>query len=82
MSAPDYAWVHGIFDVAKNFNTELLHHVEEDCEKSCKPELYEHIIEKYIDGRPEHEWFTKGFDPERVEAIKQYYRDRYNQEVN
>ena len=82
MSGPDYAWWHGIYDVAKNFYTEFLPHVEEACEEAGKPEVYEGIIEKYIDGRPEHEWYTKGFDPERVEAIKQYYRDRYNQEVN
>ena len=82
MSGPDYAWWHGIYDVAKNFYTEFLPHVEEACEEAGKPQLYEDIIEKYINSRPEHEWFTKGFDPERVEAIKQYYRDRYNQEVN
>lgn len=82
MSGPDYAWWHGIYDVAKNFYTEFLPHVEEACEEAGKPEIYEQIIAKYIEGRPEHEWYVKGFDPERVEAIKQYYRDRYNQDVN
>jgi hypothetical protein len=82
MSGPDYAWWHGIYDVAKNFYTEYLPEIEEACEVAGKPEIYEGIIEKYIEGRPEHEWYVKGFDPGRVEAIKQYYRDRYNQEVN
>jgi len=81
MSGPDYAWWHGIYDVAKNFYTELLPEAKEACEKAGKPEVYEQIIAEYIDGRKEHEWYTKGFDPGRVEEMKAYYRERYNQEV-
>lgn len=82
MSGPDYAWWHGIYDVAKNFYTEFLPEAKEAAEKAGKPEVYEHIIEKYIDGRKEHEWYTKGFDPKRVEEMKKYYQDRYKQDVN
>jgi hydroxylamine dehydrogenase len=82
MSGPDYAWWHGIYDVAKNFYTEFLPEAKEASEKAGKPEVYEHIIEKYIDGRKEHEWYTKGFDPKRVEEMKKYYQKRYNQDVN
>jgi hypothetical protein len=81
MSGPDYAWWHGIYDVAKNFYTELLPEAKEACEKAGKPEVYEEIIAEYIDGRKEHEWYTKGFDPAKVEEMKAYYRERYNQEV-
>ena len=81
MSGPDYAWWHGIYDVAKNFYTELLPEAKEACEKAGKPEVYEQIIAEYIDGRKEHEWYTKGFDPGKVEEMKAYYRERYNQEV-
>ncbi|RME32456.1 MAG: cytochrome C552 [Deltaproteobacteria bacterium] len=81
MSGPDYAWWHGIYDVAKAFYTHLLPEAKEACEKAGKPEVYEKIIAKYINGRPEHEWYTKGFDPKRVEQIKKYYKDRYNQDV-
>jgi len=82
MSGPDYAWWHGIYDMAKNFYTEMLPEAKDACEKAGKPEVYEKIIAKYIDGRPEHEWFTKGFDPKRVEEMKKYYLERYNQKVN
>jgi len=81
MSGPDYAWWHGIYDVAKNFYTELLPEVKEACEKAGKPEVYEEIIAEYIDGRKEHEWYTKGFDPAKVEEMKAYYKERYNQDV-
>jgi hypothetical protein len=82
MSGPDYAWWHGIYDVAKNFYTEMLPEAKEACEKAGKPEVYEKIIAKYIDGRKEHEWYTKGFDKGRIEEMKKYYLERYNQKVN
>ncbi len=81
MSGPDYAWWHGIYDVAKAFYNELLPEAKEACEKAGKPELYDKIIAKYIDGRPEHQWYTRGFDPEKMKEVKKYYQDRYNQKV-
>jgi len=81
MSGPDYAWWHGIYDVAKHFYTELLPEAKEACEKAGKPEVYDAIIKKYIEGRKEHEWYVKGFDPKRVDEMKAYYKDRYQQDV-
>ncbi len=81
MSGPDYAWWHGIYDVAKNFYTEFMPEVKEACEKAGKHELYDQIVKQYIDSDPRHEWFTKGFDPKKVEAMKAYYKERYNQQV-
>jgi len=81
MSGPDYAWWHGIYDVAKAFYVEMLPEAKEACEKAGKPEVYDKIIAKYIDGRPEHEWYTKGFDPKKMEEVKKYYLERYNQKV-
>jgi len=81
MSGPDYAWWHGIYDVAKNFYTEFLPLAEEAANKAGKPEIYEGIVKKYIDSDPRHEWFTKGFDPKKIEAIKMYYKKRYNEKV-
>jgi hypothetical protein len=43
--------------------------------------LYQQIVKKYVDGRPEHEWYTKGFDPQRIKEMKKYYQERYHQEV-
>ncbi len=81
MSGPDYAWWHGIYEVAKHFYSEMLPEAKEACEKAGKPEVYEHIIAKYIDGRPEHQWYTRGFDPKQLDSIKKYYKDRYQQDV-
>ena len=61
---------------------EFLSEAKEASEKAGKPEVCDHINEKYIDGRKEHEWYTKGFDPKRVEEMKKYYQERYEQEVN
>ncbi|PLX40862.1 MAG: cytochrome C552 [Deltaproteobacteria bacterium] len=82
MSGPDYAWWHGIYDVAKHFYTELLPEAKELSEKAGKPEVYEEILEKYIINRPEHEWYVKGFDPNQVEKMKAYYLERYKQKVD
>ncbi|MFN2367275.1 MAG: multiheme c-type cytochrome, partial [Desulfurivibrionaceae bacterium] len=81
MSGPDYAWWHGIYDVAKNFYTEFLHEAEEASKKAGKPEVYDEIIDKYIKSDPRHVWFVEGFDPQKVDAMKQYYQDRYDQKV-
>ncbi len=62
MSGPDYAWWHGIYEVAKHFYTELLPEAKEYAKKAGKPEVYEEILENYINSDPRHEWFTKGFD--------------------
>lgn len=81
MSGPDYAWWHGIYEVAKHFYTEMLPEAKDACDRAGKPEVYEKLVAKYIAGRPEHEWYVKGFDPKRVEAIKEYYKERYHQDV-
>lgn len=81
MSGPDYAWWHGFYDLAKAFYGKYLPEVKEVCDKAGKPEVYKQIIRKYIADRPEHEWYVKGFDPKRVQQIKEYYEKRYHQQV-
>ena len=81
MSGPDYAWWHGIYDVAKNFYMTYLGEVKEACERAGQAKLYDEIVEKYIKSDPRHVWFVEGFDPKKVEAIKRYYKERYNQKV-
>lgn len=78
MSGPDYAWWHGIYEVAKNFYTGFLPAAREACEKAGQPELYTRIVKQYIEADPRHAWFTQGFDPGKVEEIRKYYQERYN----
>lgn len=82
MSGPDYAWWHGMYEVVKHFYSELLPEAKEACEKAGQPELYDEIIAKYINSDPRHLWFTEGFDPQKLEAVKKYYQDRYNQKID
>jgi hydroxylamine dehydrogenase len=82
MSGPDYAWWHGIYDVAKHFSAEFMPEVKEACDKAGKPEVDNEIVNKYIDSGRRHQWFTQGFDPKKVEAIKASFMERYNQKVD
>jgi hydroxylamine dehydrogenase len=81
MSGPDYAWWHGFYDVAMHFYNRLLPEAKEACDRAGKPEVYEEIVGKYINSDPRQEWFTKGFDPARLKAIREYYEQRYHQKV-
>jgi hydroxylamine dehydrogenase len=73
MSGPDYAWWHGIYDVAKNFYTEFLPEVKQ----VAGPELYDELIKKYVESDVRHEWYTKGMSKEQLQKIQQYYKERY-----
>jgi len=81
MSGPDVAWWLGIYEVAKHFYTELLPEAEAAAIKAGKPEVYKKIIDKYILGDVRHEWFIKGFDEKRLQEIRKYYEERYQQKV-
>jgi hydroxylamine dehydrogenase len=73
MSGPDYAWWHGIYDVAKNFYTEFLPEVK----TVAGPELYNEIVKKYLESDVRHEWYTKGMTKEQLEKIQKFYNERY-----
>lgn len=81
MSGPDYAWWHGFYEVAKHFYTEMLPEAKEACERAGKPEVYAAIIKEFIEDRPEHEWYIKGFDPKKLDEVKKYYKERYKQDI-
>lgn len=72
MSGPDYAWWHGIYDVAKHFYTEFLPEV-----KTVAGSEYDGIMKKYIETDVRHEWYTKGMSKEQLEKIQKFYNDRY-----
>ncbi len=82
MSGPDYAWWHGLYEVAKHFYTEYLPEARELSEKAGKPEVYEKIVEKYLLSDERHEWYVKGFDQKKLEEIQKYYQERYQQKVD
>ncbi|MGW8271950.1 MAG: multiheme c-type cytochrome [Thermodesulfovibrionales bacterium] len=73
MSGPDYAWWHGIYDVAKNFYTEFLPEVKH----VAGPELYNELVKAHLDPDVRHEWYTKGMSKEQLDKIKKFYEERY-----
>jgi hypothetical protein len=73
MSGPDYAWWHGMYDVAKNFYTEFLPEVK----RVAGPELYDELTKKYLGPDVRHEWYLKGMSKEQLDKIKKFYEERY-----
>ena len=73
MSGPDYAWWHGIYEVAKKFYSEFLPEVKQ----VAGPELYTTLVKKYLEPDVRHEWYLKGMSKEQLEKIRKFYEDRY-----
>jgi hypothetical protein len=70
MSGPDYAWWHGIYDVAKVFYNEFIPEARKYDTK---------IVDDALNSMPEHDWFTKGLSKEEIQKILDFYQDRYQQ---
>ncbi len=68
MAGPDYAWWHGMYEVAKNFYTEFIPEARE---------LDPALVDKVIKGMPEHDWFTKGMSKADLEGVIKFYQGRY-----
>jgi hypothetical protein len=73
MSGPDYAWWHGMYEVAKQFYSEFLPEVKQ----VASPELYATLVKKYLEPDIRHEWYQKGMTKDQLEKIRKYYQDRY-----
>jgi hydroxylamine dehydrogenase len=78
MSGPDYAWWHGIYDVAKNFYMEFMPEVR----RVSGPKLYEQIVKKYLASDVRHEWYIKGMSKEELQKIQKFYEKRYGEKYN
>jgi hydroxylamine dehydrogenase len=73
MSGPDYAWWHGIYDVAKNFYT---HFIPEVKQVAGEP-LATQLLDKYVYSQPGHKWVKEGMSKEQLQQIQEFYRQRY-----
>ena len=69
MMGPDYAWWHGLYDVAKVFYTEFLPMAEK----------LEPGITKPVLDMPEHQW-TRGLSKEEIQRQLEFYQQRYGQQ--
>ena len=69
MMGPDYAWWHGLYDVAKVFYNEFV-------------PMAEHLspgVTKTVMEMPEHQW-AKGLSKEEIQRQLEFYKERYGQQ--
>ncbi len=69
MMGPDYAWWHGLYEVANVFYNEFLPMAERLSPGVTKPVL----------DMPEHQW-TKGLSREEIQRQLEFYKERYGQQ--
>ncbi len=73
MSGPDYAWWHGMYEVAKHFYSHFLPEVEHILGPSkAKP-----FLEKHVFSDPRHRWYKEGMSKEELEKLNKFYDQRY-----
>jgi hypothetical protein len=70
MAGPDYAWWHGMYEVAKTFYTKFIPEAREIDPK---------VVDEVLAEMPEHKWFTKGLTPDQLKEILEFYKGRYGQ---
>jgi hypothetical protein len=73
MSGPDYAWWHGIYDVAKTFYLKFIPEMKQVAGEQMANEL----MEKYVYSQPGHRWLKEGMSKEQLQKIQDFYKDRY-----
>ncbi|MGE5530663.1 MAG: multiheme c-type cytochrome [Bacteroidota bacterium] len=75
MQGPDYAWWHGVYDVAKSFYMHFLPEVKQ----VAGEELYKDIMDKNVYTVPGHQWLRDGMSKDSLQKIQEYYKERYGQ---
>ena len=72
MSGPDYAWWHGIYDVAKHFYFKFIPELEKVLGKDeAKVMLKKHLTHEG------HQWYFTGMSKEAIDKVRQGYEKRY-----
>jgi hypothetical protein len=75
MQGPDYAWWHGVYEVAKTFYEHLIPQMRE----VAGPELADQILQSNVYLVPGHEWHRDGMSKEALQKMQEFYRERYGQ---
>lgn len=76
MSGPDYAWWHGIYEVAKTF---YQHFVPEVKQVAGEP-LATQLLDKHVYSQPGHKWHKEGMSKEQLQKIQEFYKSRYGEQ--
>jgi hypothetical protein len=74
MMGPDYAWWHGMYEVAKHFYLNFIPEVEKIMggKEQAAP-----ILNEYVYKNPLHRWYKEGMSKEELQKIESYYQQRY-----
>ncbi|GAB4305097.1 MAG: hypothetical protein Kow0090_20740 [Myxococcota bacterium] len=75
MQGPDYAWWHGMYEVAKHFYIKFIPELKE----TAGEELAKKLLDKHVYSQPGHHWLRDGMSKEALERIRKFYEQRYNQ---
>ncbi len=73
MSGPDYAWWHGLYEVAKHFYNHFIPEVEHLLgERKAAP-----FLDKHVFSDPRHRWYKDGMSKEELQKLNKFYDQRY-----
>ncbi len=80
MSGPDYAWWHGIYDVAKNTYMEFIPELKEVVQhKDGNTARADALLKQYFGAHEGHGWYFNGMNKEQLEAVRKGFEARYGQ---
>ncbi len=75
MQGPDYAWWHGIYDVAKHFYEKFIPQLKE----AAGEKIAQKLLDKYVYVQEGHRWHRDGMSKEALERVRKFYEERYRQ---
>ncbi|EIJ33858.1 multiheme c-type cytochrome [Thiothrix nivea] len=78
MSGPDYAWWHGIYDVAKNTYFEWIPELKEVVmHKDGNTAKADEMLKKHFGDIEGHDWYFNGLSKEQIDKVRKGYEERY-----
>ena len=73
MSGPDYAWWHGIYDVAKHTYFKFI----PELKKVAGEDKAKKLLEKHFRPIAGHAWYFEGMGKDQIDKIRKGYEERY-----
>jgi hypothetical protein len=77
MMGPDYAWWHGMYEVAKHFYQKYIPAVEHVMggKEAAAP-----LLDELVFSDERHRWYKQGMSKEELKRLEQFYQQRYGGE--
>lgn len=78
MSGPDYAWWHGIYDVAKHTYFKFIPELKEVVKKKDGNEKFaDAMLDKYFKPHEGHTWYFEGMSKDQLDTVRKGFESRY-----